>query len=125
MLLIRLYLHETVIDKNYYKKVETLARELMQPDYGYKLASDYPSMFELGGQGSANKELIWAIPSSSSGPNENQWHMMVLPTDFKQNGMDAGWGTCTSTWWFYDSSLLRKKTVMPPRHNPRQKKTEK
>lgn len=103
MLLIRLYLHETVIDKNYYKKVETLARELMQPDYGYKLASDYPSMFELGGQGSANKELIWAIPSSNSGPNENQWHMMVLPTDFKQNGMDAGWGTCTSTWWFYDT----------------------
>ncbi len=103
MLLIRLYLHETVVDKNYYKKVETLARELMTTEYGYQLTDDYPAMFELGGQGSDNKELIWAIPSSNEGPNENQWHMMVLPTDFKQNGMGAGWGTCTSTWWFYDT----------------------
>lgn len=37
MLLIRLYLHETKIDKSYYTKVETLARELMQPSYGYRL----------------------------------------------------------------------------------------
>ena len=103
MLLIRLYLHETVNNKEYYTKVETLARELMDSKYGYQLMSDYPAMFELGGQGSANKEIIWAIPSSGEGPNMNQWHMGALPTDFNQNGMGAGWGICTSTWWFYDT----------------------
>lgn len=72
MLLIRLYLHETVNNKEYYTKVEALARELMDSKYGYQLMSDYPAMFELGGQGSANKEIIWAIPSSSEGPNMNQ-----------------------------------------------------
>lgn len=103
MLLIRLYLHETVDNKEYYRQVETLARELMDAKYGYQLMSNYPGMFELGGQGSANKEIIWSIPCSNEGPNQNQWHMMVLPTDFKQNGMGAGWGVCTSTWWFYDT----------------------
>lgn len=103
MLLIRLYLHETVTSKDYYTKVETLARELMKSEYGYRLMPNYPSMFELNGQGSTNSEIIWAIPSSNEGPNENQWHMIALPTDFKQGGMGAGWGTITSTWWFYDT----------------------
>lgn len=103
MLLIRLYLHETVNNKEYYTKVEALARELMEPQYGYQLMSDYPAMFELGGQGSTNKEIIWAIPSSGEGPNVNQWQMSTLPTDFNQNGMGAGYGICTSTWWFYNT----------------------
>lgn len=103
MLLIRLYLHETVYDKSYYNKVEILARELMSPEYGYRLMDNYPRMFELGGQGSTNFEIIWAIPSSHEGPNENQWHMMTLPTNFDQGGMKAGWGVVTSTWWFYDT----------------------
>lgn len=103
MLLIRLYLHETPISKDYYNKVETLARELMNPKYGYQLQRDYVKMFELGGQGSANKEIIYALPCSYNGPSINQWHMMVLPTDFAQGGMSGGWGTVTSTWAFYDS----------------------
>lgn len=113
MLLIRLYLHETGNynypegqtkgSKAYYNKVERLARELKDPSYGYQLQSDYVKMFDQGGQGSANKEIIWAIPCSYDGPSQNQWHMMVLPTNFKMNGMSAGWGTVTSTWYFYDS----------------------
>lgn len=103
MLLIRLYLHETPEDRAYFDKVETLARELMLPQYGYQLQSDYVRMFELGGQGSANKEIIFALPCTYDGPSLNQWHMMVLPTDFAQNGMSGGWGTVTSTWYFYDS----------------------
>ena len=103
MLLIRLYLHETPVSKDYYNKVETLAREMMAPQYGYQLQRDYVKMFELGGQGSANKEIIYALPCSYDGPSINQWHMMVLPTDFAQGGMSGGWGTVTSTWAFYDS----------------------
>lgn len=103
MLLIRLYLHETVKDKSYFNKVETLARELMGPEYGYQLMDNYPRMFELGGQGSGNKEIIWAVPCAYDGPNNNQWHLMALPSDFKQNGMNSGWGSINSTWWFYDT----------------------
>uniref|UniRef100_A0AB33J2L3 RagB/SusD family nutrient uptake outer membrane protein n=1 Tax=Prevotella sp. GTC17259 TaxID=3236795 RepID=A0AB33J2L3_9BACT len=103
MLLIRLYLHETAVDKSYFAKVETEARELMKAKYGYGLQADYNKMFELGGQGQGNKEIIYAIPCSYDGPNYNQWHMMVLPTDFQQNGMSGGWGTVTSTWYFYQS----------------------
>jgi len=103
MLLIRLYLHETVKDKSYYNKVESLARELMESQYGYQLMDNYPKMFELGGQGSANKEIIWAVPCAYEGPSHNQWHLMALPTNFKQNGMNPGWGSINSTWWFYDT----------------------
>lgn len=113
MLLIRLYLHETA-DYNYpegqttgdrsnYNKVEQLARELKTPAYGYSLQPNYPKMFEIGGQGTSNKEIIWGIPCSVDGPNANQWHMMCLPTNFEMGGMQGGWGTCTSTWKFYDS----------------------
>ena len=103
MLLIRLYLHETVNNKEYYTKVEALARELMDSKYGYQLMSDYPAMFELGGQGSANKEMIWAIPSSSGGPNMHQWHIGSLPTDFNQYGMGGGWGICTEYMVVHDT----------------------
>ena len=104
MLLIRLYLHEAAADNAYYAKVETLCRELMKPEYGYQLQSDYVKMFESGGQGLTNKENIWAIPVTADSPagEGNDWHMFVLPTDFNQEGMKGGYGVALSTWWFYD-----------------------
>ena len=118
MLLIRLYLHETPVSTAYFDKVESLARELMQSDYGYQLQSDYAAMFAQGGQGSANKEIIWAIPCSYDGPSQNQWHMMCLPTDFSQGGMTGGWGSVTSTWHFYDSfeAADSRKTYLLPQY---------
>ena len=116
MLLIRLYLHETPIDKGYFNKVETLARELTTPQYGYQLQKDYVKMFERGGQGMANKEIIFALPCAYDGPSINQWHMMVLPTDFAQGGMSGGWGTITSTWYFYNSfetGDVRRTRLLP------------
>jgi len=53
-LLIRLYLHETVNDKTYYNKVETVAREVMGSDYDYSLLESYPSLFELGSMNDGN-----------------------------------------------------------------------
>lgn len=100
-LLIRLYLHETVNDKAYYNKVEELARELMSSEYGFRLVEDYPSLFEFAGQTRDNPEYIFVIPSSSAGPSENQWHMMVMPPD--SDTPIKGWGTVQSTWWFYDT----------------------
>lgn len=100
-LLIRLYLHETVNDKTYYNKVETIARELMGSDYGYSLVESYPSLFELSGMNKNNPEYIFVIPSSPAGPNTSQWLMMSMPPD--SDTPVKGWGTVQSTWWFYDS----------------------
>ncbi len=86
MLLIRLYLHETKIDKSYYDKVEKLARELMQPANGYQLQPSYTKMFELGGQGKPNKEIIFAIPVNTEMVSWNNWHMFVLPADLVKRG---------------------------------------
>ncbi|MFV0467977.1 MAG: RagB/SusD family nutrient uptake outer membrane protein [Dysgonomonas sp.] len=100
-LLIRLYLHQTPNDKTFYNKVETLARELMGADYGFQLVENYPSLFEFAGQTRNNSEYIFVIPSSVAGPNESQWHMMVMPPD--SDSPIKGWGTVQSTWWFYDT----------------------
>lgn len=100
-LLIRLYLHETVQDKAYYNKVETVARELMDPAYGYALVENYPSLFELAGMNKNNPEYIFVIPSSPAGPNTSQWLMMCMPPD--SDSPVKGWGTVQSTWWFYDT----------------------
>ncbi|MFY9150500.1 MAG: RagB/SusD family nutrient uptake outer membrane protein [Prolixibacteraceae bacterium] len=100
-LLIRLYLHETVNDKAYYNKVETVAREVMGAEYGYSLVDSYPSLFELGGMNKNNPEYIFVIPSSPAGPNTSQWLMMCMPPD--SDSPVKGWGTVQSTWWFYDT----------------------
>lgn len=114
MLLIRLYLHETVNDKSYYDKVETLAREMMVPSFGYSLVTDYPSLFEFKGQTAANPEYIFVVPCNYEGTSQNQWHMMVMPPDI--DGPVKGWQTHQSSWWFYDSfepNDTRKTYLIP------------
>jgi hypothetical protein len=101
MLLIRLYLHETVHDKTYYNKVEALAREMMTPAFGYSLVPDYPSLFEAKGQTTSNPEYIFVVPCNYEGTSQNQWHMMVMPPDI--DGPVKGWQTHQSSWWFYDT----------------------
>ncbi|MDR1681098.1 MAG: RagB/SusD family nutrient uptake outer membrane protein [Prevotellaceae bacterium] len=99
-LLIRLYLHETVHDKAYYNKIETLAREIIDARW-YSLVDHYPSLFEFAGMNTSNPEYIFIIPTSVAGPNVGQWHMMVLPPE--SDFIIKGWATSQSTWWFYDS----------------------
>jgi len=100
-LLIRLYLHETVNDKTYYNKIETLARELMGAEYGYSMVPDYPMLFQYDGMTKNNPEYIFVIPSSQAGPNTSQWLMMAMPPD--SDSPVKGWGTVQSSWWFYDT----------------------
>ncbi len=100
-LLIRLYLHETVHDKAYYNKVETLARELMTAEYGYSLLPDYTTLFESGGMVKGNPEYIFVVPATVEGPNLSQWQTMVMPP--ASDDYPTGWATVQSTWWFYDT----------------------
>ena len=100
MLLIRLYLHQSPRDKSYYNKVEELAREMMAPSFGYALSASYPSLFELRGMNSQNKEYIYIIPCNYEGTSVNHWHREVLPGDYP--GL-SGWHMARCTWWFYDT----------------------
>jgi hypothetical protein len=92
MINIRLQLHE----KNWSRVIE-LCDDIIAYNY-FKLTDDYKSMWDLEGA-KASKEVIWAIPCDYAGTSENQWQLMVLPADFSPKG---GYGTITSTWWFYD-----------------------
>lgn len=93
MILIRLYLHE----KNW-DKVITECNDIIGYNY-YEIDPDYVGMWDLNGAKNS-KEVIWAIPCDYDGTSENQWQMMVLPSNYTPLG---GWATVQSTWWFYDT----------------------
>ncbi len=92
MVNIRLQLHE----KNW-AKVNTLCDEIIAYNY-YQLDPNYVGMWDLEGAKNS-KEVIWAIPCDYIGTSENQWQLMVLPLVYAPKG---GYGTISSTWWFYD-----------------------
>lgn len=92
MIDIRLNLHE----KNW-AKVKTLSDDIIAYN-AYSLDANYAGMWDLDGAKSS-QEVIWAIPCDYAGTSENQWQLMVLPSNFSPKG---GFGTITSTWWFYD-----------------------
>lgn len=93
MINIRLNLHEKRWDR-----VLELANEIIDYNY-YSLDPDYVGMWSLNGAKSS-KEVIWVIPCDYDGTSENQWQLMVLPSNFPPMG---GWATVQSTWWFYDT----------------------
>jgi starch-binding outer membrane protein, SusD/RagB family len=93
MIDIRLNLHE----KNW-EKVKTLCDDIIKMNY-YQVQPDYVGMWGLDGARNS-KEVIWAVPCDYEGTSENQWQLMVLPSDFPPSG---GWATVQSTWFFYDT----------------------
>lgn len=92
MVNIRLQLHE----KNW-TKVNTLCDEIIAYNY-FQLDPNYVGMWDLEGAKNSS-EVIWAIPCDYAGTSENQWQLMVLPAVYAPKG---GFGTISSTWWFYD-----------------------
>jgi hypothetical protein len=92
MIDIRLNLHEKRWDK-----VKSLCDDIIAYN-AYSLDNDYAAIWDLEGAKNS-KEVIWAIPCDYIGTSENQWQLMVLPSNYTPKG---GWGTISSTWWFYD-----------------------
>lgn len=92
MIDIRLNLHEKRWDK-----VKTLCDDIIAYN-AYSLDNDYAAIWDIEGAKNS-KEVIWAIPCDYAGTSENQWQLMVLPSNYMPKG---GWGTISSTWWFYD-----------------------
>ncbi len=104
MMLIRLNLHEKKWDK-----VLALCNDIIAYNC-YTLETDYVGMWNLNGARNS-KEVIWAIPCDYDGTSENQWQLMVLPSNYTPLG---GWATVQSTWWFYDTfeSADVRKTML-------------
>jgi len=92
MIDIRLNLHEKRWDK-----VKALCDDIIAYN-AYSLDNDYAAIWDIEGAKNS-KEVIWAIPCDYAGTSENQWQLMVLPSNYMPKG---GWGTISSTWWFYD-----------------------
>ena len=92
MIDIRLIIHEKRWDK-----VKALCDDIIAYN-AYSLDNDYAAIWDLDGAKNS-KEVIWAIPCDYIGTSENQWQLMVLPSNYTPKG---GWGTISSTWWFYD-----------------------
>lgn len=92
--LMKLYMHE----KNWTKAVEC-GRELMKPEYGYKLMAHYKDIFTLENEG--NAETIWAAICSTT-VNSQLWlaHVLsgVYPT---KNENIQKWGGYRVLWSFY------------------------
>ncbi|MAO17494.1 RagB/SusD family nutrient uptake outer membrane protein [Flagellimonas marinaquae] len=93
MILIRLYLHE-----KRWGDVLTQANAILDMGY-YELEDDYVGLWDVEAPVDS-REVIWAIPADYAGTSENQWQLMVLPSNFPERG---GWGTIQSSWKFYDS----------------------
>jgi hypothetical protein len=93
MILIRLYLHE-----KRWAEVEEQANAIIAMGH-YSLEEDYVGLWDLNGA-TDSKEVIFSIPSDYAGTSENQWQLMVLPSNYPDG---AGWGTVQSSWAFYDS----------------------
>lgn len=93
MLLIRLYLHE-----KRWAEVEEQANLIMAMGH-YGLEDDYVGLWDTQAPVDSN-EVIWAVPADYAGTSENQWQLMVLPSNYPERG---GWSTIQSSWKFYDS----------------------
>lgn len=94
--LMKLYMHE----KNWTKAVEC-GRELMKPEYGYKLMEHYQDIFTLENEG--NPESIWSAVCSTT-VNKQLWLAHVLSSEYPtKNKNIQKWGGYRVQWAFYNT----------------------
>lgn len=92
--LMKLYMHE----QNWAKAVEC-GRELMKPEYGYRLMDNYKDIFTLENEG--NAETIWACVCSRS-VNQQMWLAHVISSEYPtKNPNIQKWGGYRVLWNFY------------------------
>ncbi len=95
-ILMKLYMHEKDWDK-----AEVCARELMKPEYGYKLVPQYKDIFTL--ENEKNAETIWACQCDPA-VNTQMWLAHVLSSEVPTTNPNIQkWGGFRMTWSFYDT----------------------
>lgn len=97
MILLKLYMKQ-----HEWTKAIEIARELMKPEYGYRLyprsSGGYPALFTLAAE--QDNEIIYAVPNSTAFPNAWYPHV-VAPTYPLNNEAIQKWGGYKMTWEFY------------------------
>lgn len=92
--LMKLYMHE-----GRWADAEVCGRELMKPEYGYKLMDNYKDIFTLENEG--NPETIYAAVCSRS-VNCQMWLAHVLSSQYPTNNPNIQkWGGYRVLWSFY------------------------
>lgn len=92
--LMKLYMHEKD-----WKNAVACGKELMKPEYGFKLVPHYKDIFTLENEG--NDETIWAAVCSTSG-NQQLWLAHVLSSEYPtKNTSIQKWGGYRVLWDFY------------------------
>lgn len=95
MVLLKFYMQTKQWDK-----AEALGKELTKAEYGYKLESDYASIFKLSNE--KNAETIWAV-NCLRGTQVHKWHPHVLPNDFPGTETLTKWNGWKISWDFFDT----------------------
>lgn len=92
--LMKLYMHEKD-----WKNAVACGKELMKPEYGFKLVPHYKDIFTLENEG--NDETIWAAVCSTSA-NKQLWLAHVLSSEYPtKNTSIQKWGGYRVLWDFY------------------------
>ena len=83
-------------------EAEKMGRELIKPEYGYKLVDDYNSLFSLSGE--KNSEVIFSCVAEA-GVMEQKWFAHTLTSDYPlPAGMSVTtWGGYKISWPAYES----------------------
>lgn len=102
--LMKLYMHE----QNWAEAVKC-GRELMKPEYGYKLMDNYKDIFTLENEG--NAEAIWSCICSSN-VNQQMWLAHVLSGEYPTNNPSIQkWGGYRVLWDFYHTFDAKDKRL--------------
>lgn len=84
-----------------WSKAVECGRELMKPEYGYQLVSDYKDVFTL--ENEQNKEIVYACVEER-GVNLQLWHDHCLPGNYPcKNGSIQRWDGFKVPWAFYNT----------------------
>ena len=98
-----------------FDKAESMGRELMKPEYGYSLVSEYADIFTLANE--KNAEIIWAV-QCKTGFQMHKWEPHVLPADYDFNPLLDGlakWNGYKMLWSYintYDQADKRLSTII-------------
>lgn len=94
--LMKLYMHE-----GRWAEAEECGRELMKPQYGFKLEDNYKDIFTLENEG--NKETIWAACNDIT-TTVFMWHAAVLPGEYQTTNPNIQkWNGFRMCWNFFDT----------------------
>lgn len=103
-ILMKLYMHEAD-----WAKAEACGRELIKPEYGYKLVDEYKDVFTL--ENEKNSEIIWASQCDLV-TNKELWQAHVLPSQFPtKNPSIQKWSGYRLPWQFYNTFNAKDKRL--------------